>query len=449
MNDDIGVYESDGKIISGVEGYESLTMELDFGEAILFFEFKIGKKSIIGSRIKVRKGNSGRLQVIVAMREVSKIDSNLTNTIFKFAEDVKSEVNELGYTILDENFNKIKSMGSSPTESSDEMQAVLVLNAIEGKQTWIKSSDPIKTLPLMNTVYTELEPVARLIDFSFLMSVLRHSTSVWISSQIKNPTIDFDTEGVDTEDISVKLKLYKAYSEMRVNGKLGGIRSKEDLIESLQLKANILTKKSLTNVLVYRDKYKLEIFSESDLPKLLDLLDSVKISHQIDWAIDVLDRDHRYNYNLDKYPNIKAAREKRKPKGTSSRRANEISYSKPSSSHSLPKRENIYSSHVGTVVSCICIMLVVGLIFVVYQDVSQPDVEHQTATPTGNSENKIDVTDTNECNSSGGSILDNNMTGSSNRSEHTSNESDEYISDHSTEHNGVVMPENATVNTSY
>lgn len=450
MNDDIGVYESDGKIISGVEGHESLTMELDFGEAILFFEFKIDKKSIIGSRIKVRKGNSGRLQVIVAMREVSKIDSNLTDTIFKFAEDVKSEVNELGYTILDENFNKIKSMGSSPTESSDEMRAVLVLNAIEGKQTWIKSSDPIKTLPLMNMVYKELEPVARLINFSFLMSVLRHSTSVWISNQIKDPTIDFDTEGVDTEDISVKLKLYKAYSELRVDGKLKGIQSKEDLIEWLKWVANIPTKKSLNNVLAYGDKYKLEAFADSDLPKLLDLLDSIEILHDINWAIDVIDRDHQHKYNLDKYRNIKAAREKHKYKWTSSRRTNEISYSKPSSSHSPPKRENIYSSHVWTIVSCICIMLVGGLIFVVYQDVSQPDVEHQTAIPTENSENEImNVTDTNECNSSGDGILDNQMTGSSNISEHTSNESDEYTGDNSTEHNGVVMPENATVNTSY
>lgn len=137
-------------------------------------------------------------------------------------------------------------MGSFPTESSDEMRAVLVLNAIEGKQTWIKSSDPIKTLPLMNKVYKELEPVARLIDFSFIMSVLRHSTSVWISSQIKNPTIDFDAEGVDTEDISAKLKLYKAYSELRVNGKLKGIQSKEDLIDSLHWVANIPPKELLT-----------------------------------------------------------------------------------------------------------------------------------------------------------------------------------------------------------
>ena len=451
MNDDIGVYESDGKIISGVEGYESLTMDLDFGGAVLFFEFKIGGKSIIGSRIQVRKGTSGRLQVIVAMREVSKIDSNLTDTIFKFADDVKSEVNELGYTILDENFNKIKSMGSSPTELSEEMRAVLVLNAIEGKQTWIKSSDPIKTLPLMNEVYKELEPVAHLIDFSFIMSVMRHSTSVWISSQIKNPTIDFDTESVDTEDMSAKLQLYKAYSKLIVNRKLGDIQipSKEYLIESLQREANILTERSLKWTLSTMDKYKLEAFADSDLPKLLNLLDSVKISYQINWAIDVLDRDHRYNYNLDKYPNIKATREKRKSKWTSSRRTNEISYSKPSSSHSPPKRESIYSSHVWTVVSCICIMLFVGLIFVVYQDMSQPDAEHQIVTPTGNPESGImNATDTNECNLNGGGILDNNMTGSGNTSEHTSNESDGYTGNHSTEHNDVVMPENATVNNS-
>lgn len=60
----------------------------------------------------------------------------------------------------------------------------------------------------------------------------------------------------------------------------------------------------------------------------------------------------------------------------------------------------------------------------------------------------MNVTDTNECDLSGDDILDNNMTGSSNRSEHTSNESDEYTGDHSTEHNGVIMHETATVNNS-
>lgn len=42
-----------------------------------YFLNLIDKKSIIGSRIEVKEGNSGRLQVIVAVREVSRIDSNL------------------------------------------------------------------------------------------------------------------------------------------------------------------------------------------------------------------------------------------------------------------------------------------------------------------------------------------------------------------------------------
>lgn len=126
------------------------------------------------------------------------------------------------------------------------------------------------------------------------------------------------------------------------------------------------------------NEHKLKMFAESDLPKLLDLLDSTKVPHDINWAIDVLDRDHIYKYNLDKYPNIKAARERRNSKWTSSRRTKEISYRKPSSSHSPPKRESIYSSHMEIIVSCICIMLVMVLLFTVYQHLSQPDVEHQT-----------------------------------------------------------------------
>lgn len=285
--DDITIYKSDGSIICGLGGYESIVKDLDFAGAVLFFDFKTGKNAIVGSRIVVKKGEYGRIERIVALREVSDVD-NLIDTIFMFADGVKSLIEEHGYLISDDDFNKIKE--SVQRNPSREMLATLVLNVLEDNQTLIKSSEPIRTLHLLNDVYEELKPVRYIIDFDFVISGLRYSTNIWISNKIGKPDIDFDSDNIYLEDTSVKLELYEAYCRLKMNRTLEHMKNREEVIKSIQWEANILTTASLGRVLSANDEQKLEMFAERDLSQLLDILVSIENSIDFKRAIGVINR---------------------------------------------------------------------------------------------------------------------------------------------------------------
>jgi len=280
-----GIYESGGSIIYGLEGYADVVWDIDRIGAILFFNLKENRKYIIGSRILVSMGGIGRKKRIVAIHEVSRVD-NLSNTISGFVDAVKPQIEGLGYTIVDEDFNKIE--GSFSAESSKEMRATLVLNLLRGDPTWIRSSEPVKVLSLISDVYSELDPILHLIDLGFLISVMKDSTSVWISSQIDYPTIDFDSNYECPKNVS---KLYKAYHALKKRGKLDGMKSREQVMKLLQLEAGILTIESLGTVLATRYREKLETFAEKkDRPNLLNLLADIESVNDVgfNWAINIL-----------------------------------------------------------------------------------------------------------------------------------------------------------------
>lgn len=283
MND-IGIYESDGSIIQGPKGYADMVWDLDRIGARIFFRPE-NKKYIIGGVILVNMRGIGRDERIVAICEVSGVD-DIGSTISDFVDAVRPQIEGLGYSIIDENFHKIKESFSA--ESSEEMRATLVLNTLGGDPTWIRSLKPVKVLSLISDVYKELKPILHLIDFGFLISGVRGLTDIWISSQIKYPTIDFDSN-YECSDKNV-LELYKAYHVLKKRGTLKDMKSREQIMESLQVEAGILTPMSLGTVLATRSREKLETFAEKDLSGLLSLLVDIEFVNNADfnWANNIL-----------------------------------------------------------------------------------------------------------------------------------------------------------------
>lgn len=284
MND-IGIYESDGSIIQGLKGYADMVWDLDRIGAKIFFRPE-NKKYIIGGVILVNMGGIGRDERIVAICEVSGID-DIGSTISDFVDAVRPQIEGLGYTIIDENFNKIKESFSA--ESPEEMRATLVLNTLGGDPTWIRSLEPVKVLSLISDVYKELNPILHLVDFGFVISGVRGLTDIWISRFAENPTIDFDSN-YECPDKNV-LELYEVYRALKKRGKLEGMKSREEVMKLLQLEAGILTPTSLGTVLATRSREKLETFAEKkNRPKLLNLLADIESVNDVgfNWAINIL-----------------------------------------------------------------------------------------------------------------------------------------------------------------